>query len=477
MEENDPHRSSLFSENPEFTNNNNNERLKRNSHQNLTLSCLEIEKPPKLRKLESQQNQQNLELLRLKLLKYTVDLANSFGPFQETKGSTQYPSMTRIMPNFSDEKALQCWDLCIFSYSELQGDLLVFSKNEMEPFDYQILKLTDIEVVEYLQYINVYMTGMYHSEITEVSEALKNHMKKISEKLLREILFTRNITSDVSFSEFVVQGIIGMMRIYQLDNRTYAINSLLEIAWSICTTPGSNVHPVFKGQIASISTIFSKNSLRRSIWINRAIETLKSTRPVYFILSFSTYFVICYDALEKGDEDTLTVNIVQLEETLSKFPFESSPVLQNFKNLMKGVIELLRADSALIHEDYQNCIYWVDKAEHSLGSCFQLLQQSVFILNFSILKRVCKRIGKFPSGENTVVVEIEKRLQNYSLNEKSNNNPINTNSDFTINLNNLKESSEFVALKFSNDYLNQSNEFLQSEYSEHNLFFEEDINY
>lgn len=112
-------------------------------------------------------------------------------------------------------------------------------------------------------------------------------------------------------------------------------------------------------------------------------------------------YAVADDHISEIDSSTIDTSNMYLNEHGQPFvPGE------NLKAIYRISVQLLRAETALIFQDQQTCMSWVDEAERTLQSItLNYMFQKVFLA-----KNVIKRTCPFPNGTRSVVDEFELRM-------------------------------------------------------------------
>lgn len=256
-------------------------------------------------------------------------LANMFGMHPKTEG--RWGSITKIKPDFSEERAYQVWkdmfepvDTNLESFqwesapASRQGLLIDPNDPDFDYLDRQLLKASDFDVVDMLHYSSILMVGVNQSAWDDpFLSQMRDHMGKHGERLLREAVFTRNLGDKPELAQGLLSGLIGLLRHFSTQNRSGAVVSLLEIAWQTSVRHVQLVHPIMKGVVSFISTVLATSPSRRSVWMARNQENFQSTSERYFHLTVTAYFTASYYALTLRDEDSLLHYVAQLDEILA----------------------------------------------------------------------------------------------------------------------------------------------------------------
>jgi hypothetical protein len=85
---------------------------------------------------------------------------------------------------------------------------------------------------------------------------------------------------------------------------------------------------------------------------------------------------------------------------------------EDFKSCLRAAVHLIRAEAALLTNDYATCRHWVDEAEREMNNVPDMfLHHKIFLVDVSVLKQVFHSPCPFPSGTRSVAEEFEKRIR------------------------------------------------------------------
>jgi hypothetical protein len=240
-------------------------------------------------------------------------------------------SIANLKPDFSRQKARQFWD-DLFAPINANPSCLIFDSapacrrssedeeddQDMDHLERKIANASDLEVIDMLHYCSLFMSGI-QKPVFENSELTiaRDHLGRNCERLLREVIFSRGLTTNPKLAQCLVDGLLGTVWHFGTHNRATAILSVLEIAWQIHEEHASTVHPFTRGIIAYISTVIAPTASRRAMWMSRNLETIKSTPQKFFYLTATSYFTSCFYALLTNDEDLLLHYFTQMDDLLA----------------------------------------------------------------------------------------------------------------------------------------------------------------
>lgn len=189
---------------------------------------------------------------------------------------------------------------------------------DFDHMDRRLAEMSDEDVVDMLHYCSLMIIGFSDISTEDPTfEAARDHMGKNCERLLRELIFSRNATTSPFTAQGLLAGMMGVLRFFSLQQRTGAVLSMMEMAWQMAMNHVTDVHPIMKGLISFISTVLAPNPSRRAVWMARNQENYQSTSERYFHLCTTAYFAAAYYSLANRDEDTLLHYLAQLDDVLA----------------------------------------------------------------------------------------------------------------------------------------------------------------
>lgn len=301
----------------------------------------------------------------IRVLDNVSALAGVFGVFNGNGG--KWDSITRLKPNFSEKRARRVWrdvfapiDTAANSfhwesapssrqstphkykyaiesgrsspdsssnYGSYESSSVAYSTprfidpedDDYDHMDRRLATMSDEAVIDMLHYCSLMIIGFNQTNVTDekLFDEARNHLGKTCERLLRELIFTRNASTDPRSAQGLLAGMIGILRFFSSQQRTGAVLSMMEIAWQMAMNHVTEIHPIMKGLISFISTVMAPNPSRRAVWMARNQENYQSTSERYFHLCTTAYFAAAYYALANRDEDTLLHYLAQLDDVLA----------------------------------------------------------------------------------------------------------------------------------------------------------------
>ena len=303
-----------------------------------------------------------------RVLDNVATLAGVFGMFQGTGG--KWDAITRLKPNFSEKRARRIWrdvfapieassdsfqwesspssrqstphtykyavesssrtsspDSSTVNYGSYESASVARSTpryidpedSDYDHMDRRLAVMSDEAVIDMLHYCSLMIIGFNHVGDSEESlfDNARDHLGRNCERLLRELIFTRNASTDPRSAQGLLAGMIGILRYFSAQQRTGAVLSMMEIAWQMAMNHITEIHPIMKGLISFVSTVLAPNPSRRAVWMARNQENYQSTSERYFHLCTTAYFAAAYYALANRDEDTLLHYLAQLDDVLA----------------------------------------------------------------------------------------------------------------------------------------------------------------
>jgi hypothetical protein len=267
------------------------------------------------------------------LLMNVSRVGNIFGLF---KGSiSEWAPITRLKPNFSEARARELWaalldpiNTSLQSLQWLSGpssraysaveSMIADDDPDYDALDRRLLTSSDRDVLDMLHYSCLMLMGLNHALYDNPHyENVRVHLGRQMERLLCEAVFTRNLGAHTHFASELYVAIIDSIYHFTATGRFGALQSLQEIAWRLCTTHPTAVHPILKSQVLYQSTIWASNPSLRQVWLARSLDNLESADQPYFHIASTTYFAGCYVALANRDLESLLHYIAKLDVVLS----------------------------------------------------------------------------------------------------------------------------------------------------------------
>ena len=245
------------------------------------------------------------------------------------------PRVRYVKPDFTPEKARETWNH-VFAPIDASPDRFMFSAasasrrqieyDESDPdydhMDRVLAKATDSEVVDMLQYCGMLVGGM-HQAVFEDPSLLKArvHLGRACERLLREAVFSRNMTTNPIVAQALLDGLVGTFGHFSTHNMVLAVVSILEMSWQIHTQHPNIVHPSLQVYVAFFALVLAPSQSKRATWMQRNMEVLQSpANQKCFQILVLGYFGAAYYALLTHDEYALLSHVTLLDEILAPGP-------------------------------------------------------------------------------------------------------------------------------------------------------------
>lgn len=246
-----------------------------------------------------------------------------------------YPNLPLVKSDFNLPRALRFWQDAFepmnfhpsklhFSASsscrsDLEKDLY---EDDIDHFDQVLTRASDFEIVEMLHYATILLTGMHQAVFDDPSLApARLHLGKACERLLREAIFTRNLTSNNLLAQGLADGMLRSFCYFGPEERSGAISSMLELAWPMCASRPEGFFPSLAPFLCFFGLVLAPTEGKRATWAKRIEANLAdgySSRCFPSILW--SHFGAAYNALLAKDESTFLPHATALEELLERKP-------------------------------------------------------------------------------------------------------------------------------------------------------------
>jgi hypothetical protein len=264
------------------------------------------------------------------VLNSVSDFANVFG-MASVPGTPRWHNISLIKPDFSETKARTIWN-DIFAPIHVNPSRFVFdsapaSRREieyevedpdMDHMDRLLAKLSDTEIVDFLHYLSLLISGMHQVVFEDKSLLpLRDHLGRNAERLLREVIFTRNMSSNPKLAKSLFDGILGTIGYFSARELPSAVMSILELAWQINVQHENMIHPLAKALVAMRSIIMAPTPSKRTLWKLRSDENAQLAEQNSFHLKSTALITSSYFSLLMSNEEELLVHLSQLDEMLA----------------------------------------------------------------------------------------------------------------------------------------------------------------
>jgi len=266
----------------------------------------------------------------LNVLHHIGSIGTLFGVFKETPGP--WPYISKMKPNFDEVRAKQIW-----SNAVTPVETAAFSLNwdaspsvrapykyidphdpDYDHLDRLLSRASDSQVLDFLHYSSLLLLGLNHAVLDNPDLVeLRDHMGIQVERLMREAVLVRNISTQSQFAAEFICSIVDTFYYYSFRGHQGALGAILEIAWAVASRHSDLVHPIMKAMIIFESTVWAPNDAKRALWMARNEELIKSSDRPYFHLVSTSWFTACFYSLSVRDEDTLLYYLDKLDRILA----------------------------------------------------------------------------------------------------------------------------------------------------------------
>lgn len=291
---------------------------------------------------------------------HSSQLAHVYGLYKGVPGH-QWRALTQAKPDFEESVAYRIWHL-IFEPINTSPSSVCWNASsasramptttmaatsstmdedidpddlDYDALDRWITKATDQEVLEALHYSSILLLGLnqlawldaeYHRVLT--------HAGKNSERLLREVLFVRNISEDPRLTHDLLSSIAGLVRYFIMFSRPAACVTLLEVAWEMSKPHLTYTNLTIRGLITLMSTLLSSKYSRRGSWTTRIHQLSQLSKNAHNVfLSITSHICLAFFALMETDLETLLSLLVIMEEIIDSTKVQPR-LLENQSNNM-----------------------------------------------------------------------------------------------------------------------------------------------
>lgn len=241
-----------------------------------------------------------------------------------------------LKPDFSREKALEMWNI-IFAPMDVHPSRLMFLASsscrmggleyteddpDLDFFDRVLAKAADEEIVDMLQYCSLMVSGMHQAVFDDPTLAdARPHLGRACERILREVLFSRNTTLNSNIAQSLLDGAIGSLGHFSTQNMTSAVVSIVELSWHIITLHPNTVHPTVKLLISFFGMLLAKTPSTRAVWKQRSdvIRNDPANGTCFQVICLG-YFAEAYYAMLMRDEPLALRAVNTLDAIFDEMP-------------------------------------------------------------------------------------------------------------------------------------------------------------
>lgn len=267
------------------------------------------------------------------------------------------PNIYLFKPDFCTQKAEKAWKDIFkpmsFHLSKTQFNagsscrrslITDVEDPDSDHYDLVLAQCSDHELLDTLHYTTLLITGMHQAVFDDPSlAAARAHLGKACERLIREMIFTRSLTSNPDLTLAVLDGLFGSFCHFGPQERPGAVLSILELAWSILSAHPTFFHPTVYAYLCFLALVLSKSDSKRLTWSKQLEACLASHQDSRtFPALFWSYAGRAYNAMLTRDEEAFLLNAALLDELLSENP-------QN-----RGLVEAWDVFYMPVHRDYRS---------------------------------------------------------------------------------------------------------------------------
>lgn len=247
-------------------------------------------------------------------------------------GEDTWPMIRHLKPDFNLEKARLVWQ-SVFAPMDVSPSQISYNSgascrkdshlynddSDMDELDMALARATDLEVVDMLHYSSLMTGGMHQAVFDDPSlSAARLHLGRSSERLLREAVFTRNLTTNAQVAQALLDGFVGTFMHFTAHGMASAVISILELSWLVLTQHPSAVHHSLHVFITLFSVLLAPSQSKRATWMQRGMAVLEqSKQDRCFQTIVMGYYGAAYYALLTHDEDSVLSYATLLEDLLA----------------------------------------------------------------------------------------------------------------------------------------------------------------
>lgn len=253
-----------------------------------------------------------------------------------TDHNKQYALSRWLKPDFSMENALKVWKH-IFEPMDVSPVRLMFNSSsscriggleyemddpDLDYMDKVLAKASDDEVVDMLHYCTLMVAGMHQAVFDDPSLTdARLHLGRTCERLLREAIFSRNISLNPRIAQSLLDGLIGSLGHFSVHSMVVASVSILELSWHISTMHEHLIHPAAKLMVVLFAMLLSKSPSKMAVWKQRA-DAIRNDpgNERCFQVIFLGYFTEAYYALLTHNEEAALNALQVLDGKLDEMP-------------------------------------------------------------------------------------------------------------------------------------------------------------
>jgi hypothetical protein len=248
-----------------------------------------------------------------------------------TPEASRWANISLIKPDFSERTARTIWNDVFapirVNPSHLAFDsapscrLAVFSDPDdpdMDHMDRLLAKFNDFEVVDFFHNCSLLMHGIDRLAMDNESLIpLRDHLGRNSQRLIREVIFTRNLSTNPKLAKCIFDSLMANLGFFIERDMESASITTLELAWQLCVQHHSLIHPIAKAFLIKRSLIMASSPSARYLWKKRSDQNLKDSDQNQFYSRSTSLFTSSYFALFSQNEPELLECLSKLDELLA----------------------------------------------------------------------------------------------------------------------------------------------------------------
>ena len=264
---------------------------------------------------------------------HSISIMSSMESISNQLDESSFPCMDHVKPDFNTSKVLQIWN-DIFEPMSFQPSTYAYDASpscrriagfddddaDVDHFDKVLANATDLEIVDMLQYITLLVGGMHQVVFDDPSMApARLHLGRSCERILREVIFTRNLTTSPELATSLMDGLLGTFCHFATHGMASAVLSVLNLTWMIFTLHSQVFLPTMRIMLGSYFLVAGPEN-QRSVWLQRIAEGLELSSPTSekpFPAILMTAVAEAYGALLNRDESTLLRQTALLDDILA----------------------------------------------------------------------------------------------------------------------------------------------------------------
>lgn len=247
-----------------------------------------------------------------------------------------FPRIHYRKPDFDGEKAKKVWN-DIFAPMNFQPATVEYNATsscrrdvaydnddpDIDHFDRIMAAATDLEIIDMLHYTTLLIGGMHQAVFDDPALApARAHLGRSCERLLREVVFTRNLTAkSAELGQSLMDGLVGTFCHFSTHGMASAVSSILELAWLLYSKNPNRHDPMMRVFLSFFALVLSNSESKRAGWMHHISEALRySSQSKSFAALVLGSFGTSYNALLSNDEATFLRYSLILDDVLAPGP-------------------------------------------------------------------------------------------------------------------------------------------------------------